>query len=78
MSANVSKSFVAWFEELGLDDVRSSATDEDTKAASFAGMNRPFTNVHRGVMTCSRARLLDLIVHAERLTNCSWGHPECR
>jgi pyruvate,water dikinase len=25
--------------------VRSSATAEDTKAASFAGMNRSFTNV---------------------------------
>jgi pyruvate,water dikinase len=36
--------------------VRSSATAEDTEAASFAGMNETFTN------TCGTAQLLDRIV----------------
>jgi pyruvate,water dikinase len=47
--------------------VRSSATAEDTKAASFAGMNRSFTNVHGSDDLLARVRDCWASLYGERV-----------
>jgi pyruvate,water dikinase len=47
--------------------VRSSATAEDTKAASFAGMNRSFTNVRGADDLLARVRDCWASLYGERV-----------
>ena len=88
MPADVQTAAIAAYQELSRRErtpnvsvaVRSSATMEDTKAASFAGMNRSFLNVHGDRSRSATCRTSGPRSTARGLssTGSAWGCPASR